>query len=470
MESFNKFKKKIMLEVLLKSIMSGLSIGLISFSLPFIYIKVKGIEFNILLLVLIAFGILLVTFGLSYLFLKPNKIMIAKRIDKELSLNQKVQTMIEYEKEDNFMINLQRENTLSILDGISIKNLSMKLGIFAFIILGLSCACCITSFAIPAYEEPEVIIPTEETPDLDYELDNWQAMAILGIIEVVEESDIDDGLKTKYIDSLNGLLNDLEDASKVSQMKTIVIGVIDYVKLELDKLNTNNEIFSVLRQSDNSLITQLGVKINVLNSDDVYNLFDNFKLQVTDLDSLKSLDSSFGKLLRNSNLNKEDLLCKYLIEFCDDLKNIQSGSDITESVGIVVVKHREKIIDEINKQAINSEIALYIEEELVEIFGLYEDVNDDDFEDDDPNFDEDDDKKNENQDNQGGLGTGDVIFGSNDLFFDPNEGQVEYGDVITKYYGELMSKINDGTISEEERKYLEQYFDILFGDFNKNEE
>jgi hypothetical protein len=76
----------------------------------------------------------------------------------------------------------------------------------------------------------------------------------------------------------------------------------------------------------------------------------------------------------------------------------------------VVVKHREKIIDEINKQAINSEIALYIEEELVEIFGLYEDVNDDDFEDDDPNFDEDDDKKNENQDNQGGLGTGDVIF------------------------------------------------------------
>lgn len=64
MESFNKFKKKIMLELLLKSIFISFSVGLFVFSLPLIYIKVKGIEFNIIYLILISIGTLLITFGL----------------------------------------------------------------------------------------------------------------------------------------------------------------------------------------------------------------------------------------------------------------------------------------------------------------------------------------------------------------------------------------------------------------------
>ena len=54
MENFNKFKNKIVLEILLKCIIAGFSIGLIVFSIPLIYLKVKGIEFNVLYLVLIS--------------------------------------------------------------------------------------------------------------------------------------------------------------------------------------------------------------------------------------------------------------------------------------------------------------------------------------------------------------------------------------------------------------------------------
>ena len=72
MDSFNKFKKKILLEVLLKCIFAGVSIGLIALSAPLIYIKLMHKEFNIIYIVLIAVALMLLVGGLTFLILKPN--------------------------------------------------------------------------------------------------------------------------------------------------------------------------------------------------------------------------------------------------------------------------------------------------------------------------------------------------------------------------------------------------------------
>ena len=80
------------------------------------------------------------------------------------------------------------------------------------------------------------------------------------------------------------------------------------------------------------------------------------------------------------------------------------------------------------------------------------------------------DKKEENINNSGGLGSGDVLFGSDDAFFDPEKGIVEYGDVITIYYGEILGKLNEGTLDESLREYFEYYYDMLLGDDKINEE
>ena len=40
-DSFNKFKKKVLLEVLIKTITIGLSLGIISFSAPLLYFKIN---------------------------------------------------------------------------------------------------------------------------------------------------------------------------------------------------------------------------------------------------------------------------------------------------------------------------------------------------------------------------------------------------------------------------------------------
>ena len=68
-ESFNKFKKKILIEALIKSIVISSCIGLIIFSIPYIYVDIKNIEINglYLYLYLIATFVTLISFGLLFL-------------------------------------------------------------------------------------------------------------------------------------------------------------------------------------------------------------------------------------------------------------------------------------------------------------------------------------------------------------------------------------------------------------------
>lgn len=470
MESFNKFKKKIMLEVLLKSIMIGLSIGLISFSIPFIYIKVNGIKFNILFVVLISITVALLMFGITYLILKPNKVKIAKRIDEELNLNQKVQTMVEYETKDNFMVSLQRENTLNILSNIPVKNLGMKFGIVLFLILGLSFVSCITSFAIPAYKEPEVVIPDDPT----YEADDWTIKALQALIEYIEDSNANKILKGKYINLIEELIDKLnDDIDKESQMKDTVLSLIDNVKLELDKINTNNEVFVVLRDSSNSLVSSLAVEINLLDIADVKKLLLNIIVLVSgSADAITIFNDDYTKVITGSNLNKNDELYIALVELGIKVYECRTSSDINADVSNVVNTYHLPVIEALNQQHENKSVAEYIEKELINIFGL----NDDDTNDKENNSEGDpsnpnsgEDGENQEQNNTGGLGTGEIIFGSDDSFFDPEKGNVVYGDVITDYYGDIDGKFKDEKIPSDLKEFFDYYFDILFGDLEDEE-
>ena len=122
----------------------------------------------------------------------------------------------------------------------------------------------------------------------------------------------------------------------------------------------------------------------------------------------------------------------------------------------------------VEHQAENHRIAHYIEYELKTIFNLHEEEDSKTEENPEnggnPYDNEDPENKLPGTDGSGGLGTGDILFGSNDAFFDPEKGVVEYGDVITTYYGEILGKLNEGTLDENLREFFERYYDMLLGD------
>ena len=467
MENFNKFKNKIVLEILLKCIIAGFSVGLIAFSIPLIIIKIKGIEFNVIYLVLIALAVMLLIVGLGYLVLRPNKVRIAKRLDKEFNMNEKVQTMVEFEKEEGFMIELQREDTLSILSNISVKNLSMRFSIILLVLLVISCACGVTAFAIPAYEETPIV----ETPEPTYEVDDWTILAIRDIIEKVNSSTADETLKVKYVSMLEKLIIELEEnIDKESQMKAYVIELIDDILLELDKINTNNEVFSVLKDSDNSLVTSLAVDINLLDVEDIRKEIVNISALIYgSAEAVVEFHNDFGLILKGSNLNKDDQLFKSLYKLAEDVYAARNASDVRTAVDTAINNNIDSIMSVVELQAENYRIAHYIEFELNSIFGLNKNDSDSSTEEDDEEqeknpYDEDNKDKEQNTNNSGGLGTGDVLFGSNDEFFDPDKGVVEYGEVITNYYGEILGKLNEGLLDESLREYFEYYYNMLLGD------
>lgn len=479
MESYKKFKKKIVLEVLIKTLAISLSLGLISFSVPFLYYKTKGIEYNLLYLILISIGVCLVAFGSLFLILKPNDVKVAKRLDKELKLNEKVQTMIEYKDKDELMISVQREDTLNILSKTSIKNISMKFGIIFFIIIILSMSLTVTSLVIPGYEEPEHVhefidgvcsCGKLEEVEPDYNLDNWTVKAILELIEEVKKSSMNDELKQKYISKLNSLITDLETITSEKDVKALVESTIKYIEVELDKVNTNNEVYTILKESNFNVILQIALQINLLKPNELKLLLESVIITISGSSpAINELRPEFLDLLTESNLDKEDNLYKALVTYAEAINNCADRDpsvDVNDRVIEAVRNNLQPIVDEITYQAENKRVAVVVIDGLEAIFKL-NDVEIEDSEIDKLPGNEEDDNKQNNQSGQGGLGTGDYLFGSDDLFFDPEKGIIKYGDVYFEYYGDLLSKFEDGTLPEELREFFDYYFGILGGDANK---
>lgn len=471
-ENFVKFKKKIFTEALIKSLGFSLSLGFITISLPLLYIKIKGLEFNTLYLILIGLGVTLITFGGLFLILKPTNKKVAKRLDKELDLKQKVQTMIEFQNEDTFMAKLQRENTLDILSKFSIKSIAMKFSVFFIVLLAVSTSLCITAFAVPNVKDlnPGPVGPV----DPDYNLDSWTARAIKDLIDTVNESTIDQKLKTIYVSELENLLISLDLIDKESQMIGLVNTIISTLEFELDVVNTNNEIYNVLRTSDASTIVVLSTQIYLLNVETIETAIGSIAALINgSADAITELDDSFGQLLRFSNLDKNDPLYIELFELATNLNTCKDSDNIFESVRSVIETSTTEIMPIVKQQAENKEITDYVINGLKDIFGLNkkdEEGNQDSTGGDNTPGEGEDEEDDKNQgDLGGGLGSGDILFGSDEEFFDPELGKVSYGDVITDYYGDIVGKFKDGTISEEYKEFFDKYFEMLFGTMEDKE-
>ncbi len=471
--SFIKFKKKIILEIVIKCLIISVTTGLLVFSIPYLILKLTQSRFNVLYLILIGVGVMLILFGLLFLIFKPNDQKVAVKLDQKLNLNQKVQTMIEYQNEDGLMVKLQRENTNKILSGISLKNLSMKFSAIFFILIGLSVSICITAFAMPTpkIDDPSIIIE-----DPNYELDDWTILAIRDLIKYIDESAMNDSLKAKDINELNGLIDELKTADKESEMVKAVEDVIGKLELELDIINTNNEIHEVLRVTNHLSVTKLSAQINDLNIDAISNAVDGFITAIAnEAAAINDVDVSFGQVLKSSSLNKTDEAYLALINLNQKLLECKNEQDVFTAVTNVVNEQKEAILSAFRKQLENKTVTEYVVSELREIFGLNEsnDSNNPDGNDPDSNpSDPEDPNANippHEGDYDGGYGTGEVIFGSDDSMFDPNRGKVEFSEVISNYQNDIIGRLEAGKIPEELKEYFEYYYDILFGTLEDEE-
>jgi hypothetical protein len=467
MNNFNKFKKKMLIEAIIKSVVISYSICAICFAVPYLIFYFAKIEFTkTIILLLSCIGGATILCALCVLILYPTKIKAAKRLDKELNLNQKVQTMVEFSESDTDMAKIQREDTLNILGNTELKKFSMRFGVFFFVLLALMVVFTTSVVVTATIEEEDPSNGGGGYVEPSYDLDDWTTRALLDLIEVVDKSSIDTELKTPVVQNLRTLLSKLEEVTLEVEMKSLVIQVIADTTLRLDLVNSNNEVFTELKGSDAPIVRELVTQINALNVTNVNNCIENFYVylcgdEATISQAISDLDTGFKTLINGSKLNKDEKLTKALLKFANDLSKANGKDGVRKAID----DNLDLIVDIIKVQTENNRIIDYTIEQLKIIFGLNENKDDENSgsSDNKPTVNPVEPPKLNPGELQGGYGTGEVLFGSDDIIFDIEKGTVEYGEVIAKYYGQLVGMFNDGTIPEEYKELFDKYFDGLFG-------
>ncbi|MCH3966372.1 MAG: hypothetical protein LKE52_01860 [Bacilli bacterium] len=151
--SFKRFKRKILREHILKSSLLSLTIGLGATAIcvacfrlisPYAVIGLQvGVDVGVGVLAAAA------AFLLFYFLKKPTDAAIAKRVDADLNLHEKVATMVEFKDKSGLVIDRQRKDSLEKLEKRPTKAVPVRLAVWSVPVLIAAAGLFIGSFFAP---------------------------------------------------------------------------------------------------------------------------------------------------------------------------------------------------------------------------------------------------------------------------------------------------------------------------------
>lgn len=242
-EGFLSFKKKIMKEFIIKCSVLSVALGLIAFGILFLLDKLSIISFHFAFSILIGVGTIALVFCATYFIFKPSDKKIAKRLDKTFDLNEKVQTMVSFKDDHNFIVELQREDTNNRLKNIPLKSLKYSINYVLIVLAVLGLGVSITALAYPKAKE-DVVEPGDDDPD--FSVTELQIQKLKALINDINKSNLNDDMKTKYIGEITLLITDLENSTKESEMIANVKKAINNILSYMIEANTNTKIGKAL--------------------------------------------------------------------------------------------------------------------------------------------------------------------------------------------------------------------------------
>lgn len=471
-EGFLKFKRQLTLHALIKGLSVGISVGLTAFGSLFLLSKREVIALELLFCVLIGVGAFLATGAAVYFIFAPTEKRLAKRLDKELVFNEKVQTMIAFKEDDREMVALQRQDTEERLRNTPLS--SVKFGrIWQYAVSGaLALAIFVTSLVVP----PIVHVPV----DPPFDLSNWQKLRLENLIEDVEVSDMVTDAKSYVVEQLEALIFDLDNAEKESVMKTHVVDVIAKVDGKVDKVNSYGAIRKALGSTGDGDLIKLANAVKALQESASVQAFEEVRPLFV-YDSFETAVLTFnGKVsaaLTYSSHEATDELYASIVVFMNELKALSDGLENytadtlnialngENGVGGLFTEFAVEAHAALTQQKVNRRTSDYVIAELMEIFMISADELPDLGEEElDYKLDEDDGKgEDETPPQDGGLGDGKTEYGSNDTIYDDEKGYVEYGTVLDKYFAQMNEQLLNGTLPKEVEEFIRDYFEALYG-------
>lgn len=173
-----------------------------------------------------------------YFVLKPDDVKIAKKLDKDFSLNQKVQAMVENSAATDAMSQLQREQADEALGEVAKKRVDLKwLLKFAFVPV-LAIAMLFVGIFVPARKGAE--------KDPVVNLTSAQSAALSNLITEVKGSSLQEDTKGATVAVLENLLDGLKEEQPQSVVRAAVISSVNLIDTVVATSNSYLKIFKAL--------------------------------------------------------------------------------------------------------------------------------------------------------------------------------------------------------------------------------
>ena len=502
-ETFRKFKRKAFGIRLAKSLMAGLALGLATFGACHLLLKFEVIPLTLTKAILIAAGAGALLAILLFLLLRVTDRRLARQLDEQYRLSEKVRTMLEYRDRDGAIYELQRRDTEESLAAIRKKRIKFKRLWLYILCLVLGAAILGASFYFsPTPPEPPPVIPPEP-----FALTDMQIAAMEELIAYVEGSEMESPYRENVASTLRTLLDELRAVKTVDDRDAALTTAVDAIYAETDASSAAVELMGELWKCDAVSTKLLARTLNYYEwpkadeSDKFSARLADFRTSLRHTDEtaetpdyatmltetnilLTKMGSHIPASLTRSGISPEDSLSVVLTRLASANETTEGDSRLL-GVAVIAVDDRydysgvQRELDatvailngdlyrSLSQHKANTSTGEYAMTRLAELFGCtLPTFKRPQF----PESGEDDGSiGDEEGGSMGGIGSG-TEYGSDDLVYDPyTNSYVEYGTILDKYYALMFGKLQGDQYTEEEKKAMEKYFAILYGGFDEEE-
>ena len=499
-EVFLKFKKRYMAFRIIKSAMVALSAGLVGSGVSLALIRLAVWSASPIASAIVGVCFAAVGFTLCFLLTGRSDISLARELDTDFCLKNRVQTMIEFSASSDEMILMQKMDAEEQLAAIPLKAYKFK-GFLAYAICLLVCAAVLTvGFLVPdrrGYIPPEHVEP--------FELSKYQADGIQELIDDLNSSDMEEEFKAPIIEELTQLLDVLKETDTEDGMIEAVTKSMAVIADVTYRSSTATEILEGLWDSNDVYLRHLAKALarSSWEHDGWSGFGDEMKQYVATLmgDDETDEGATVGAervktAVSGMNGKLPGALAASGIDTDDELYIAVYGMFRNETYGLsLILNGIDGLSDDEVRAAVGASVdalgaelysALMLnktnategEEVMAKLEHLFTvpDLNSER-----PAFYVNDwsvtagqggtDIEGDPEDAPGAGGAGGGIgYGSDDLVLDPLTGEiVKYGDIIKKYNEKMYAMLESNLYTEEQKAAIRKYFELLYSGLEKKE-
>ncbi len=460
--NFTRVRRRSRFFSFLLAFLTSVGVGVISAAVLIFVFKLKGDALShywfigsIVLTALSAFVL--------YKIFAPSEKKLAKRLDEEEDLSEKMRTMLALRGSEEVFAVLQREDAEEKLGKKRVRTLRKNQIISALLVMIVSAGCLAGAMLVPAKAEtPE--------PPLDEFDKEWIISDLNEIILIVENSLITDSLKENVVLKLRGLVDFVVEHDLMSEIKAEAVTVVIDTNKELKKVNTAQGIGEALSKSANEDILSLGNGLVSLSGNTVNKALRSLSESIVadSYDRLIAASASDELSVALSNSDSSSALVRTLKNLASAIRNYADFGAADMSVAFADAMGT--LTTEVMIQFLNRNTVQTVTSRLCALFGILQSdldaESDEPIEieppaaDDDGSEEDGSDKEEPDKDmDSGGLGTGEMIYGSNDMIYDYRTNTyIHFGELLAEYRARANEKVNDGKFEEDFAEFVKSYF------------